>query len=121
MAQLTVQRITQGLSAGTYSGLLQALVAANAGGDKFQNDGRTYLHVKNGGGSPITVTIDSRINCNQGHDHNPAVSVGAGEERLIGPFGPEFNSTDGLNNVDVTYSGVTSVTVNPFSLAEKGR
>ena len=51
MALLTRQKITE-------AGLTPAYAAAGAGGDTIDNaDGKTYLHVKNGGGSPMTVTI----------------------------------------------------------------
>ena len=103
MAALTVQTVTNTGTEVTYA-------AAAGGGDTFVNDGRTYLHVKNGGGSPITVTINSQENCNYGSDHNIAVIVANGSEKIIGFFSKKrFNNTGGA--VEVTYSGVTTVTV----------
>jgi hypothetical protein len=120
MATLNVQAISHGLVAGTYGGLSPSLGAAAAGGDVFFNDGRTFLRVKNADSGAHVVTINSIFNCNQGHDHNVAVSVPAAEERWIGPFSPQqFNDANDL--VAVTYDGITAVTVGAFRLAEKGR
>lgn len=52
MAALTVQNVAR-------SGLAPSYAAAAGGGDTFTNDGAVFLHVKNGGGSSINVTIDS--------------------------------------------------------------
>lgn len=103
MADLNVQVIS-------LSGLGPAFVAADAEGDAFLNSGRELVHVKNGGGSSVTVTINSVAACNQGFDHNPAIEVPASEERLIGPF-PKARFNDSAEKVQVAYSGVTSVTV----------
>lgn len=103
MAQLTIQTIaTTGLNP-TYS-------AAAGGGDAFLNDGATYLHVKNGGGSSINVTVNSVSACDQGFDHDLVVAVPNAGERIIGPF-PTGRWNDTSGNVNVTYSGVTTVTV----------
>lgn len=103
MALLNVQKAS-------LTGLAPAFVAASAGGDSFVNDGKTVLHVKNGGASEITVTINSQQPCNYGFDHDVVVAVPAGGERIIGPFRQDrFNDANG--QVAVTYSAVTSVTV----------
>lgn len=103
MAQLNVQ--------GTgLTGLAPTYQAADAVGDSFANNGRTFIHVKNGGAASITVTVDSQQSCSQGFDHDVAVAVPAGAERMIGPFNQaRFNDANG--NVLVFYSAVTSVTV----------
>jgi hypothetical protein len=89
------------------TGLAPAFVAAGAGGDTFANDGATLLHVKNGGGGSIDVTVDSTQQCSHGFDHNVVVAVPAGGERVIGPFPTRrFGET-----ASVSYSGVTTVTV----------
>jgi hypothetical protein len=103
VADLTVQTIS-------LPGLSPAFAAAAVGGDAFPNSGREYLHVKNGGGSEVTVTVDSQAACNQGYDHNAVVAVPASEERLIGPF-PKARFNDANDKVQVAYSDVTSVTV----------
>lgn len=96
------------------AGVTFTAAAAAGGGDSFANTGTEFLYVKNGGGSPITVTIDSPGTCsfnvtaNAAHDQ--AVTVAAGAERIIGPF-PTVRFNDSSNIVSVGYSGVTSVTV----------
>jgi hypothetical protein len=96
------------------AGLLLGAVAANVGGDTFANTGKEFFYIKNGGGGAITVTFDSPGTCvfglaaNSAHDN--AVSVGAGEEKIIGPFPTvRFNDASGL--VSASYSGVGTVTV----------
>lgn len=107
MAQLTINSSTVAGKAVTFS-------AAAVGGDSFANNGMTLLHVKNGGAGSVTVTVNSQKTCNYGFDHDISVAVAAGEERVIGTFDRErFNDNDG--NVQVTYSGVTSVTVSAIS------
>lgn len=107
MATLSVQAIQLSGTAVSYS-------AAAGGGDEFPNDGATKLHVKNGSGSSITVTIDSPNTCNFGLSANAAhdltVTVPAGTDKFIGPFTADrFNDANG--HVTFTYSAVTSVTV----------
>jgi hypothetical protein len=85
----------------------ETFVAASAGGDTFPNDGHTMLHVKNGGGASINVTVTSNVNCNQGVNHPVVVAVPAAGERIIGPF----DQTRFGTNVAVAYSAVTTVTV----------
>lgn len=107
MALLTVTRPS---SAGTTTNPQ----AASAGGDTFPNDGFTFLRIKNGGASPITVTVNSVTQCSQGFTHNLTATVAAGAEELIGTFLPSrFNDTNG--QVSVSYSAVASVTVEPIS------
>lgn len=107
MATVTVQNISQ-------SGL-EATYAAVNDGDVFTNTGQEMLHVINGDGSPMTVTITPA-----GPDKNipglgtmtkstVVVVVTNGEERMIGPFEPAvFNNSAG--KVVINYSGVSSVT-----------
>jgi hypothetical protein len=101
MATLTVQNsLITGL-APTYS--------AVSASDVFQNDGRTVIYIKNGGGSPDTVGIDSTVACNQGFDHDGGGSVTNGTEKVFGPFEmTRFNNSNG--QVTVTNSFLTSVT-----------
>jgi hypothetical protein len=103
MAQFTVQKIA-------LAGITPVFNVASVGGDTFLNNGRTYLHVKNGGVAAITVTIDSKQLSNYGTDVDITVSIPAGSERVIGLLDTgRFNATTGL--VNVAYSGVTSVSV----------
>ena len=108
MAQLTVQ---QSLN----SGLEATFSSANSGGDYFVNDGKTFIEIVNGGGSDITLTVDSPTECNQGSTHDVTVTVTAGERRHVGPFDKSrFNDDDGM--VQLTYSDVTSVTIAAIKL-----
>ncbi len=103
MPALTVQTISR-------TGVeMAAKVAANAGGDTFTNDGKTFLSVANASGGPLTVTVDATKNCDQGFDHNVAVAVpDAATDYLIGPFPKAiFGGT-----ANISYSGgVTSLTI----------
>jgi hypothetical protein len=106
---LTVQAIAN-------TGTVVTLAAANVDGNWFINNGKTFLEVANGGGSPINVIIDSPITCNQGGTHDVTVAVAAGATKHIGPFEKgQFNDTT-TGYVNITYSGVTSVTIAAVSI-----
>lgn len=102
----------QALSLG---GVTPTYNAAAAGGDTFVNDGRTYLHLKNGSGAAITVTIAAvpSFADNALGDvtlPNSAITVPAGGEKLVGILPPSrFNDVNGRANL--SYSGVTSLGV----------
>lgn len=94
----------------TFAGINLAPVAAAAGGDKFLNDGNTLLYIKNGGGSSINATVAAPGTPGGLTLTPPVVAVPAGGEKILGPFDPKyFNDASGF--VNLTYSGVTSVTV----------
>lgn len=105
MATLAVQTVTT-------AGLEATYASAAGGGDQFSNDGTVVLHVKNGSGGDITVTVASQVACSQGSTHNTAIVVTAGEDRFIGPFPERYNDASGM--VQLTYSGVTSLTIRPL-------
>jgi hypothetical protein len=109
MAILTTRQQTQ-------AGTIPAPVAAAAGGDRVQPGATTFLRVINGGGGSITVTVDSVAPCSMGFDHDLSVAVAAGVTKDIGPLpASRFAATsDGL--VAITYSGVTTVTVEAVSV-----
>jgi hypothetical protein len=90
------------------AGLNASYTACAGGGDTItDNDGRVFLHVKNGHTSPQSVTIDSPEQCSHGGTHDVQVSVPNAEERMIGPFDPKrFGASLAL-----TYSGVTALTI----------
>lgn len=103
MALLTTQIVS-------VAGIAQTLAAATAGGDTFFPNDVTILVVKNGDGSPHTVTVVSPVNCDQGFEHDVAVVVAAGATELIGPFpAGRFAAANGQGSI--TYSAVTSVTI----------
>lgn len=108
MAQLSVQTISR-------DGLTPTMSAAAGGGDKFSNNAKTWLHVVNGGGSPITVTIATEGAYDGLAVPDREVAVAAGAVKLIGPF-PKDLYNDDDDNVNVSYSGTTSVTVAAIKL-----
>jgi len=109
MATLVVQQIAK-------TGLVSALTAAAGGGDQFPNDGqRTYFHIKNADGTPTTVTFVTQKTVEGLAVADLAVAVANATEQKVGPFPAEiYNDINGM--VQVTYSKVTSLTVNPFRL-----
>lgn len=104
MATLTTQNIDT-------DGLTPSYVAAAGGGDKMLPGEHDFLHVKNGGGSSVTVTlvtpatVDATLAVG-----DRAVAVADGAEAMIRvPAELYRDPTDGL--ASITYSAVTSVTV----------
>lgn len=108
MAALTVATATRATN-----GLDLAGVAANAGGDSFVNTGQEVVVIKNGGGSPITLTIVTPVTVDGLAVADLTATIAAGATRMVGPFPPAWYNDTGLNggNVSLTYSAVTSVTV----------
>tara|TARA_R110002050_G_scaffold266360_1_gene407674 strand:- start:129 stop:473 length:345 start_codon:yes stop_codon:yes gene_type:complete len=109
MAELTVQQITETGGAATYE-------TAAAEGDTADNNGNMFLHIKNGGGGSITVTITALTTSVDSGMYgdltkaNASIAVAAEGEAFIGGFAPAaFN--DGNGEIAITYSGVTSVTI----------
>ena len=110
MAALTVQNVA-------LIGLAPAYAVAAGGGDTFVNNPDTFLHVKNGGASPITVTVVTPATVNSIAIADVAVSVPAAGERMIGPFIPTNLFNDSTGVASITYSAVTSVTVAAIRVA----
>lgn len=106
---LSVQQIAR-------SGLEPAYSAANADGHSVVNDGKlTFVHVKNGSGSSINVTIATPGSVDGNAIADKVVAVPAGEERIIGPFPTSwYNQSDGTVHVD--FSAVTAVTCGAFKI-----
>ncbi|MFZ2905328.1 MAG: hypothetical protein WAZ98_03895 [Cyclobacteriaceae bacterium] len=117
MATLTRQNIVE-------AGLTPTFAACAGGGDVVDNsDGKTFLHVKNGSGGSLTVTIAAGVAATGIADpkfgtlNKTAVAkvVGAGAEAVIGPF-----KKHGFNNASeqlaITYSGVTSLTIAAYKI-----
>lgn len=105
MALLATQSISR-------AGVLPTYSAAAGGGDTFTPASDVFLHVKNGHTSAQTVTV---VTPGSVLGDIPladvAVSVPNASERMIGPFPASHfaDPTDGL--ADITYSGVTALTV----------
>lgn len=92
-------------------GLNATYASAAAGGDKVPPGDRVFVHVKNGAGSPITVTLAANPTPSGLTVTSPTVSVPASGDRFIGPLSKNdyAAASDGL--VAITYSSNTSVTV----------
>tara|TARA_R100001244_G_scaffold131929_1_gene106289 strand:- start:1560 stop:1919 length:360 start_codon:yes stop_codon:yes gene_type:complete len=110
MATITAQAITEsGKNDVSYS-------SAAAEGDAFENTGNQILHIKNGSGESITVTIVAETTSVDIPQYgtltkaNQTIAVGASGDAFIGTFPQSpFNDEDAL--VQITYSGVTSLTL----------
>ncbi len=110
MTQLTIQPVVE-------AGLLATYVAATAAGDKAKNpEGDVVLHVKNGGGAPITVTVTPQKPTTTVAGYGSmtkatvAVAVANATDQFIGPF-PALTFNDTNADLIITYSADTSVTV----------
>jgi hypothetical protein len=99
---LTAQTISR-------AGVKPSYTAVNSDGNYFANNGREFLHVKNGSGSSINATVQTPGTVDGLGISDLIVAVPAGEERMIGPFpSGVYNQTDGTTYVD--WSAATSVT-----------
>ena len=114
MATISVQTITE-------SGITPTFASATADGDVMDNDGSTFLLVKNGGESSITITITAQVTSvktqlfGETTKSNATLAIAAGAEGMIGPFSPSAFNTDN-SQISITYSGVTSVTIAGFKI-----
>lgn len=105
MALLTTQDVV-------FAGLTPSYAACTGGGDTFTADNDTFIHVKNGSAGALTVTITPQATSVGGQAITPiAVSIPAGQERMIGPFPPAFFNNPSTGVGSITYSGVTSLTI----------
>jgi hypothetical protein len=100
------------------AGVALSYAAATGGGDTFVNTGREFVHVKNASGGSINVTFTAGVananKCSFGvadPAHQLVVAVGAGLDKLIGPFDRDRFNDPATGNIAITYSGVTSLTV----------
>lgn len=112
MATLATQNIS-------LAGLADALAAAAGGGDAFTPDKETFLRVNNASGGAITVTVVTPGTIRGIAEADPQISVPAGQSRMFGPFPPElFGDPANAGLASITYSGVTSLTIGAFKLAQ---
>lgn len=92
------------------NGLTPTYGAANAGGNTVPNNGQVLLHVKNGSGASINVTIATSVAMDGLELPDRVVAVPANSEKIIGPFPPKtYNTASG--ELLVTFSSVTTVTI----------
>lgn len=114
MATLTTQVVNR-------AGVTLTFGAAAGGGDAMSCGSGMFLYVKNGGGSPITVTLavpSGVVAAPNLPISNLAVSVSNGSEKCIGPVSAQFFQDPTTGLCTITYSGVTSVTVAAVQLAQ---
>lgn len=89
-------------------------------GNKFPNDGKTFLYVENGSVSDITVTIDVNKQTDGLELPDKVITVKATgdanglDKQLIGPFSQTFNQADGY--VWAVCSAVTTVKIGCFRI-----
>lgn len=89
-------------------------------GNKFANDGKTFLRVQNGSAGDITVTIDTPGTVSGLAISDLVVTVKATEDgdgldfQDIGPFDANFNQSDGY--VWAVFSAVADVLVGAYRL-----
>jgi len=103
MAEYTVQTIGR-------SGLdiSDAELTAVSASDTFENDGSTFLLVKNGSGGSLTVTFTITETVDGQSVTDRTLAVADGEIYLAGPF-PKGQYNDSNGDVTVGYSATTSV------------
>lgn len=108
MAVLTVANAVR-----SSNGVDLAGVAAAGGGDTFVNTGAEVVVIRNGGGSPITLTVATPVTVDGLAVTDLTASIAAGATRAIGPFPPGWYNDTAVSggSVSLSYSGVTSVTV----------
>ncbi len=117
MAVLTPKSITGLGVTGTY-------VAASATGDSFpaNSDQRVVLHVKNGGASPIMVTIPAQTVAEKVPDAGSIAvpplggSIAATSDAYFGPFPADYLGANG--QVQFVCSAVATVTVAAYILSQ---
>ena len=114
MATLTTQIVNR-------AGTVITPVAAAGGGDAMACGSGMMLEVVNGGGSPITVTLN--IPAARTAEPNvavtsPAVSVTNGTTKWFGPIDAVWFADPVTGLCSITYSGVTSVTVAAVQLSQ---
>lgn len=105
MAALTIQSIDQ-------DGLTPSYTAAAGGGDTVVTGAGAFLHVKNGGGGSITVTLVTPGTVSGLAVDDQTVTVTNAQERMIAVPDLYKSPSDGL--ASITYSGVTTVTIASF-------
>jgi hypothetical protein len=107
---LSVQKVAQ-------AGVQPSYVSAVADGHKFSNDGNVNLHIKNGSGVSVTVTVVTPIQVGNLAVSDLEIAIPAGEERMIRAHpAKHFNQPTGDDKgyVYVNYSATSSVTVGAF-------
>ena len=112
MAALTTQHVN-------HAGVTPSYASCAGGGDTFTPGDRVMLHVKNGSGGSLTVTVATPGSVDGDLAVTDlAVAVGAGAEKMIGPFPAQHFADPALSGAAaISYSGVTTLTIAVLELA----
>lgn len=89
------------------------MVAADVTGNKWTGTGSEFAVLTNGSGAPITVTEVITGTVDGQTPAGRTVSIPAGKTYIIGSF-PNSAYGTAANVVNLTYSGVTSLTIGVF-------
>ncbi|MES2867625.1 MAG: hypothetical protein V4703_12855 [Actinomycetota bacterium] len=112
MAALATQSVVR-------AGVIPSYAACAGGGDTFLPGRNTFLHVKNASGGALTVTVVTPRTDQWGNAvADNAISVGAGAEKMIGPFPAESYADPSTGVANITYSGVTTLTIGVFDVSQ---
>lgn len=110
MALLTTQQISRTKIVPSYT--------AVAASDTFAPGDRTFLHIKNAGGSSDTVVVAVAAGDPPGLTISDISQAHANAtEGMMGPFPPQFFADPTTGLATVTHSFTTSVTVGVFNLS----
>ena len=114
MGAIAIQTISE-------SGIVATYGVTAGGGHTVENNGKVFLHYKNGSGGEITVTITAQTTSVDSSVYgdltkaNATQLIAASGECFIGPFSPPaYNNSS--SQIVITYSGVTSLTVAALQL-----
>jgi len=118
MALLPRQKITETIVTPTFNN------ADTGSGDTVSNkDGKTFLYFKNPGASSATATITAVGTSKEVAGYGPltkvdlAVSVNAGEEKVVGPFpNSAWNDSSGILDIQYSGAGAADIDVAVFSI-----
>jgi hypothetical protein len=115
MATLATQTVNR-------AGVNQTLSAANGGGDAMACGPGMFLRAKNASGGNITVTIAIPTGAsgypNAVYTSTAVVVPLTTGDMLIGPIAAPLYQDPTTGLATITYSGVTSLTVGAFNLAQ---
>lgn len=96
------------------TGTTDVTISANSGGDLLPNTGKEWIEVINASGSSMNVIVSGYVDAQVVAIQTIAVP-GSGARKKIGPFPPHiYNNTS--QQVAITYSLATSVTIGAYSL-----
>lgn len=91
-------------------GMIPSYAAANVAGHSFTAV-NAFIHVKNGGGSGITITLPSPGTVEELAIADRTIAVAAGAEVM---FVPSAAVKDASGSMNIDFSSVTSVTIAAF-------